>query len=209
VIFTRNPALNILFVLLFIGSFCSLSFALPVKIYGQDNFDLPIPADPTKSLGPMQSATITITDDFVIEDLDIFVTIGHTNIFDLQLFIESPAKTRICLNMYDFKDQFFKGQGYIQTIFDDEASLGIEQGEAPFTGRFRPKAVSKDNLLSAFDGENLTGVWELQVEDMFYNDTGSLKSFKMLVTVPEPASLMFLSIGVGLVCVYNRKHIRR
>lgn len=207
--FTRNPALKIAFILLFIAGFCSFSLASTVKIYGRDDFDLPIPADPAKSFGPMTSAAITITDDFVVEDLDIFITIDHTNVFDLQIFLESPARTRICLNMYDFKDEFFKGQGYIQTIFDDEATFGIEQGEAPFTGRFKPKAVSKDNLLGAFDGENLAGVWKLQVEDMYFYDTGSLKSFKLFVTVPEPASLIFLGIGIGLVCICSRTHSRR
>jgi len=187
-----------------VAGFCSLSFALPVKIYGRDDFDLPIPADPAKSLGPMKQAAITITDDFIIEDIDVFVTIDHTNVFDLHIYLESPAQTRICLNMYDFKDEFFQGKGYDQTIFDDEAPFGIEQGKAPFTGRFRPRAVGKDNLLSAFDGESLAGTWKLQVEDMFYHDTGSLKSFKMLVTVPEPASLVFFGIGTMLISYFKR-----
>jgi len=202
--FTRKPTPTIaaIFVLVCV---CSVAYAVPVHIYGRGNFNRPIPADRHNSKGQMDEATIEIIDNFTIVDLDVAVSIEHTNVFDLQLFIESPSKTRICLNMYDFKRQFFKGQGYHQTIFDDEAAVGIEAGRAPFNGRFRPKAINAENLLSVFDGENLAGVWKLQVYDSFYYDTGTLKSFKMLVTIPEPASAILLIIGAGSAFLTNSK----
>ena len=203
--FTRNSALSVVFVLSFMAGFCSPSFALPVKIYGRDDFNLPIPADPAKSLGLMKPATIEITDDFIIKDINVFITIEHTNVFDLHVYLEGPGQTRICLNMYDFKDSFFIGAGYIRTIFDDEAPVAIEQGKAPFTGRYKPKAVGKDNLLSTFDGRNLAGVWKLQVEDMYYSDTGSLKSFKLFVTVPEPVTAVFFTLGAIYTVFFSKR----
>ncbi len=194
--FTRNPTLTILLALM-VGAGCvSFACAAPVRIYGRDNFNKSIPADPQNSKGPMEEATITITDNFTISDLDVIITIDHTNVFDLQLFLESPAKTRICLNIYDFKKEFFKGKGYTQTRFDDEAALGIEHGRAPFNGRFRPKAIDPQNLLAAFDGESLAGTWKLQVYDSFFYDTGYLKTFKLIVTIPEPASAVLLTFGI-------------
>ncbi len=205
---TRNPTLTILPVLMFVAGCVSFACAAPVRIYGRDNFNKPIPADPKNSKGPMEEAAITITDNFTISDLDVVVTIDHTNVFDLQLFLESPDETRICLNMYDFKKEFFKGKGYTQTIFDDEAALGIEHGRAPFNDRFRPKAIDEQNLLSAFDGENLAGVWKLQVYDSFFYDTGSLKTFKLMVTIPEPACAILLTLGTGLVVLHKSRRYR-
>ncbi|MHC4418662.1 MAG: proprotein convertase P-domain-containing protein, partial [Planctomycetota bacterium] len=80
------------------------SFADTVYVYGGD-FDLPIIDVP----GPgslVTEAIIDIPDDFIIHDLDVAITITHTNVFDLQLFLQSPAGTRICLNMFDFEDEF-------------------------------------------------------------------------------------------------------
>jgi len=204
----RNPTLVILPALMFWAGCVSFACAAPVRIYGRDNFNKPIPADPKNSKGPMEDAAVTITDNVTISDLDVFISIDHTNVFDLQLFLESPAETRICLNMYDFKKEFFKGKGYAQTIFDDEAALGIEHGRAPFNGRFRPKAVGPRNLLAAFDGESLAGTWKLQVHDSFFYDTGSLKTFKLIVTIPEPACAILLSLGTGLVVLHKPRRYR-
>jgi hypothetical protein len=93
-------------------------FAGPVSIYGGD-FDLPILDEPGSG-SVVTEAIINIPDYFVIEDLDVRISITHTNVFDLQLFLQSPAGTRICLNMYNLRE-FFEGANYTQTIFDDEA----------------------------------------------------------------------------------------
>ncbi|MHC4084468.1 MAG: hypothetical protein ACYSU5_04570 [Planctomycetota bacterium] len=64
-------------------------FARTVYTYGGD-FDLPIPkldsSDPDISKGWMDDAVIEITDRFIVSDLDVRVSITHTNVFDLQIF---------------------------------------------------------------------------------------------------------------------------
>ena len=185
-------------------------FAGPVYIYG-GQFDLQIPrpdsGDPDISKGWMTDAVIEIPDHFTIHDLDIRISITHTNVFDLQIFLQSPTETRICLNMYDFTE-FFEGANYTQTIFDDEADVPIEQGQPPFTGRFRPKAIDPLNQLEIFDGENVYGTWRLQIYDIWPVDTGTLDSFELRFTVPEPATAVLLTLSVGLVTLFKPRRGR-
>jgi subtilisin-like proprotein convertase family protein len=173
-------------------------FAGPVYTYGGD-FDLPIPkldsSDPDISKGWMDDAVIEITDRFFVSDLDVRVSITHTSAFDLQIFLQSPVGTRICLNMYTFRE-FFEGANYTRTVFDDEAELSIKQAEPPFTGFFRPIEPYK---LSEFDGDDVYGIWRLQIYDAWDWDTGTLDSFELFITTPEPATVIFLVIGAGLV----------
>jgi subtilisin-like proprotein convertase family protein len=179
-------------------------FAGAVYTYGGD-FDLPIPkrdsSDPDISKGWMDNAVIEIANHFVVFDLDVRISITHTNVFDLQIFLQSPAGTRICLNMYTFRE-FFEDANYTQTTFDDEAQLSIKQAETPFTGFFRPVEPYK---LSEFDGEDTYGIWRLQIYDAWDWDTGTLDSFELFITTPEPATAIFLILGVSLVNLFKTR----
>lgn len=193
---TRNSILSVVAVLVVAGASFSV-FAAPVFIYGGD-FDLPIPANPDDTKGWMQDAIIEIPDHFNIYDLDVRISLKHTSVFDLQIFLQSPSGIATCLNMYDFEKEFFKGQDYIGTIFDDEAETPIEQGEPPFTGRFKPRA---GYLLEDFDGEDAYGPWRLRINDARWWDTGSLNRFELTITVPEPATAILLTFGIGLLAL--------
>ena len=184
-------------------SWSTAVFAGPTFIYGGD-FNLQIPAGPDTDKGWMNDAIIEVNRHTTIYDIDVGINLTHTNVFDLHIFIQSPLGTRLCLNMYDFKNEFFKGEGYVQTIFDDEAEIPIEQGSAPFTGRFRPKAGS---LLEIFDGEDAYGLWRLQIYDMWYWDTGNLERVELIVTVCEPTALSLLALGAGVTVLFRRRRV--
>ena len=198
---SQSPVKWIVAVLFVMGTavFCPVSADPPYSYGGEFNRPIPKPDrnDPHISKGQMEDALINITDYFFITDLDVLISITHTNVFDLQIFLQSPAGTKLCLNMYNF-DDFFVGQNYTQTIFDDEAPLSIKQAEAPFTGRFRPLEPYK---LSQFDGENTYGPWRLQIYDMWDADTGTLDSFEIMITTPQPATIVLLTFGIGLVAL--------
>ena len=154
--------------------------------YGGD-FNLRIPADPNNTnttRGWMDDAVIQIPDHFTIADLDISITVTHTKVFDLQIFLKSPAGTRLCLNSYNL-DEYFNGENYTQTVFDDEAEIPIEQALPPFTGQFRPESGT---LLSSFDGQDAFGAWRLQIYDCWFADMGTLDNFQLVVTRAEAFS---------------------
>jgi subtilisin-like proprotein convertase family protein len=200
---TRNSIITVIVILILsAGTFCEV-FASSIYKYG-GTFDLPIPANPDDTRGWMEDAIIEVPDHFNICDIDVAVSLRHTNVVDLQIFIQSPDETSLCLNMYDFKD-FFKGEDYTQTTFDDEAQIPIEQGRPPFTGRFRPKALDPNNLLQVFDGQDCYGTWRLRIYDAYYHDIGTLDSFEIMVTVPEPATAILLALGTAIVRLLARR----
>ena len=183
---------------LILVDFSTAVFAGPTFIYGED-FDLPI-LDKQPSGSVMTEAIIKVPDHLTIYDLDFGINLTHTNVFDLHIFVQSPDGTRLCLNKYNSKNEFFEGEDYIQTIFDDEAEIPIEQGTAPFTGRFRPKA---GNLLEVFDGEDAYGLWRLQIYDMYFWDTGKLERVELIITICEPTDLSLLALGAGLTVLFR------
>jgi len=180
-------------VLLGLGAVSFPVFADEVYTY-QGNFNLQIPADPDTSKGWMADAVIEIDSHFTISDIDVGITLTHSNVFDLQISLKSPDGKTLCLNMYNPSNEFFEGADYSQTIFDDEAQTPIGQAEPPFTGRFRPDA---GNLLEIFDGQDAYGPWHLQIYDLWDYDTGTLDSFELTIITPEPATVVLLLLGTG------------
>jgi len=187
----------------------TLGFVFPLRTisaeetwcYGGD-FDLAVPADPESTAGWMDAAIIEVPDHLIIQDLDVSLSVTHTNVFDLQLFLTSPSGTTVLLSSFDPLDSFFAGEDYEQTVFDDEAVVSIADGTAPFEGRFRPVAPEG---LAVFDGEDAFGQWRLEIYDAYYLDTGTLDAFGLTITAPEPATFVVLLSGLGLVRAWRRR----
>ncbi|UCF00432.1 MAG: proprotein convertase P-domain-containing protein [Planctomycetota bacterium] len=198
----RSSTIIVCTVLAIVICFPSFVLSVPFDIYGGD-CDLAIVDKP----GPgceMTEAVIDVPDNFTVYDIDVRINITHTNVFDLQLFLQSPSGTRICLNYFDSLSEYDIYPNYTNTIFDDEAMVSIEDGAAPFSGRFRPRGPGQ---LKDFDGQDTFGLWRLQIYDMFDWDYGTLDSFELLVTIPEPATILLLTLGAGLIGVF--RHRRR
>jgi hypothetical protein len=164
-------------------------------------FNLRIPADPQATRGWMDDAIIDVPSHLVIEDLDVSVTLTHSKVFDLQLFVESPSGTAVLLNMYDPFTGYIEGADYDGTTFDDEASVPIEEASPPFVGSFRPVEGSR---LADFDGQDAYGPWRVRVYDAYYADTGWFQAFSLMITVPEPATVAFLLAGMGVTALWTR-----
>ena len=200
----HNAVQRIVAIVLIVGGLSFPVFAGQVHIYS-GQFNLPIPANPDDTRGWMADAIIEIPYQFIITDLDVRISITHTNVFDLQIFLRSPTEKIICLNMFDVYnlDKFPRGENYKDfkdTIFDDEAETAIEQAGPPFTGCFRPIEPYR---LSKFDGEDSYGTWRLQIYDMWPVDTGTLDSFELIITTPEPATAILLLLGTALITLLN------
>jgi len=192
---TRSSKFIIYVVFAFVAVFPAPVLSVPVHIYG-GNFSLKIVDKP----GPgseMTEAIIDVPDHFAVYDLDVRINITHTNVFDLQLFLKGPQGTRICLNYFDAltETEYDIYPNYTDTIFDDDSAVPIEQGVAPFTGSFKPRGPGK---LEDFKGIDTFGKWRLQIYDMFDWDYGTLDSFELIVSVPEPATALLLTLGATL-----------
>jgi len=186
-------------ILLGVGAFCLPVFADQVYKY-EGSFNLQIPDQPDSSKGWMADAVIEIDCHLTILDLDVGITLTHSNVFDLQISLQGPDGTVLSLNAYNPDNEFFQGADYSQTIFDDEAQNDIDESQPPFTGRFRPDAGS---LLEIFDGQDAYGPWRLRIYDAYYHDTGTLESFELTIATPEPATVVLLTLGTGCAALFR------
>jgi len=169
------------------------------------SFNLRIPASDPATKGWMHDAVIDVPSHLIITDLDVSIDVSHSKVFDLQVFLESPSGSKVLLNMYDPFTEYFNGEDYQGTHFDDEALRSIEQGSAPFAGTYRPLGS-----LSTFDGQDAYGDWRLSVYDAYYVNTGRFTNFTLEFTVPEPATAAFLTLGLLLATfATGRRHASR
>ncbi len=105
------------------------------------------------------------------------VGLDHTFVHDLDIVLRSPATTTVL--MIDNTDG--SGNNFCQTYLDDESAGAsiqtVVSANAPFTGSFKPA-----NFLSAFDGQNADGTWQLQAQDFFGGDTGNIRAWSLILT---------------------------
>lgn len=117
-------------------------------------------------------STIVITENFTIADLNVSVNISHTYVGDLIITLIGPDGTSATL----FNRRGGSGDDLQGTVFDDEATVMIRNGRAPFSGSYRPETA-----LSVFDGKTTKGTWKLRIRDAARYDIGTLNSWSLIV----------------------------
>jgi subtilisin-like proprotein convertase family protein len=115
-----------------------------------------------------------------ITSLKVALNIAHTRDSDLSASLVGPDGTTVPL---------FNGVGGVganfgdtttDTTIDDGAGTPIGVGSAPFTGSFRPQGS-----LSAFDGMDPRGAWQLVVTDNATGEVGTLNHWSLSYTTDE------------------------
>jgi subtilisin family serine protease/subtilisin-like proprotein convertase family protein len=127
---------------------------------------------------PVKS-TIKITKDITIKDLNVQVNASHTYVGDLRITLIAPDGAKVVL----FNHRGGSGDGLDDTVFDDEGANSIYRGTAPFDGSYKPEYV-----LSAFDGKNAKGTWQLVVEDNALLDIGRLNGWSLKIEGAQKAA---------------------
>jgi len=153
-----------------------ISGAPTVSTFNSANVPVNIPASGTS--GRISSNLLVSGLAPELLDVDVNLNISHTWDDDLDVFLISPAGTRVEL----FTDVGGSANNFTDTTLDGEATIAITDGSAPFTGTFRPEGD-----LSTFTGEDPNGVWVLEITDDAGGDTGTLNSWSLDIT--EPAAL--------------------
>ncbi len=146
--------------------------------------------------GGTATMTLDVPINLVITDLDVQVNITHTWVGDISVFLISPAPDLDTVLLFD-TDPNDNGQNLTNTRFDDEATTGIAEGVAPYTGSFRPI-----DPLTTYDGLPAAGTWTLLVADSALDDSGVIQDFTLFITgtlaasdefIPHPSSLILSS----------------
>lgn len=110
-------------------------------------------------------------------DVNVSLNMTHTWDADLDVYLISPAGTRVRL----FDDIGGSGNNFTNTTLDDEAAAPITAGVVPFIGSFRP-----EQPLSTLDGEKPMGAWRLEVTDDFPGETGTLDKWSITILYGDP-----------------------
>lgn len=140
-----------------------------------DATDLPITITTVGNV--TYESKIIIGPNFPITDVNVTIRIPHTWAADLDIFLISPAGTRVELTT-DNEGGVIGANDYIDTVFDQEAATSIIDGSAPFTGVFRPEGD-----LSTLYGEMSAGEWTLEVTDDANLDGGTIERFTLELCV--------------------------
>lgn len=106
----------------------------------------------------------------------------HTNDSDLEFYITHNGITDTLI--YHAGGT---GDNFLNTRLDDSAFTSVENGTAPFAGRFKP--VSN---LGKFIGQNPNGEWTLRIYDNAAGNTGILQAWHLEITYMP-------TIGINLI----------
>jgi len=125
------------------------------------------------------SATMTVTDDVSIVDLDVVLDIDHTWTGDMQITLESPAGTQVLI--FNGASDGCSADDIITTL-DDESANPLDCDPGGNGNAFPLPDYVPSNALSAFDGEGTMGDWILSIEDTAGGDQGTLNSWSLVYT---------------------------
>jgi len=75
------------------------------------------------------------------------------------------------------------GANLVETTFDDDATLSLGDGVAPYTGSFRSA-----HLLRLLNGLDMRGVWELRVADTVAGVSGTLLNWRIALNPCSPCA---------------------
>lgn len=121
---------------------------------------------------------IEIDEDLMIGDLNLKVSITHTNTSYLDAYLTGPDGQRIEL----FTGVGGSGDHFSETEFDDQASTPIVKGRPPFEGRYQPSAATRRQpSLGHFNGKNARGVWQLVIRGTRSERFGMLHSWSLKI----------------------------
>ena len=129
---------------------------------------------------------IDITENFLIADLNLQLSLTHTNVSSLDGYLTGPDGTRIEL----FTEIGGRDDHFDRTVFDDQASTPIVKARPPFEGSFQPEGLTKRQpSLSAFNGKTIHGVWQLTIRCSRSDRFGMLHRWS-LIARPDEESLL-------------------
>ena len=125
------------------------------------------------TVGTPLVAVSSPSDPGTVADLNVSLSLSHTWVEDLDVFLSSPTGVQVEL----FTDVGGSGDDLVGTVLDDEAPTAITAGSAPFTGSFQP-----EGSLAAFDGQPIAGSWTLTITDDAGGDDGVLNDWSLQFT---------------------------
>lgn len=153
------------------------AFNLVVATFLDDTFTPPVGQLPKPIVDDdttFSSLNVTgIPSEQIVSDVNATMSLSHTYDSDLTITLIAPDGTRVLL----VNRKGGENNDFVDTTLDDQASLAISQGAAPFTGSFRPETP-----LNVLNGRDPNGTWTLEVNDAALDDEGILTNWSLTIT---------------------------
>ncbi len=141
---------------------------------------------------------IEINDDVLIGDLNVQLSITHSNTSFLDGYLTSPSGERVEL----FSEVGGSGDHFEHTIFDDQAQTPINKAQPPFHGSYLTTAsVKRQPSLGQFSGQNARGIWQLVVRGTRSDRFGMLHDWSLII---QPKDAMLDAASVQEVDVHEK-----
>ena len=149
--------------------------------------------------------TFTVGSSFTVSDVNIGLLMAHTRRGDLQVTLVSPANTRVIVaNRIGGKSDNFNA------LMDDQAASGIANYTGndtittvpPYNNTYAPSAA-----LSAFNGQNSSGTWTLEICDATTGNSGTFYQADLYITQPPPFADLSLTQTVSSANPNDRSNI--
>jgi len=142
---------------------------IPVR-YAATDLPKAIPAPNAVGAGEVTS-TIVVPDSFIVQGdtttagvsgLRVQINLAYPNDPDLSatLYYDMGGPSQVSVPLFSRIGSGTQTANFTDTVFDDNASIPIQNGSAPFFATFNPQMP-----LSAFAGLNAAGTWTLVVQN--------------------------------------------
>lgn len=119
------------------------------------------------------TSVITIADQAVVSDLDIWFTLTYTSTANLDISLQGPDGTTVLL----LSNVGQNGAVFYGSVFDSQAITAFISGTLPYIGAYRPQGT-----LNAFNGKTIAGTWQLVIENKNTSSEGELKGWGVRIT---------------------------
>ena len=124
--------------------------------------------------------TFTVGTSYIVGDVNIGVLLAHTYRGDLVLTLVSPSGTRVAIS-----NQAGGGGDNVNALFDDSSASLVASYTAndtitavpPYNQTLRPSSA-----LSAFNGQQASGTWTLEMCDAAAQDSGNFTQADLYIT---------------------------
>jgi len=125
------------------------------------------------------SDSMTVTDSITISDLNVDLVINHTWVGDLTVSLTHGVTTVVIVDRPGVPASTFGcANDNYNIVLDDEGSGGPIEALCAVSMVSPPNYVPQ-NPLSAFDGQNIMGLWTINVSDGAAADTGTLLQWSL------------------------------
>ncbi len=139
------------------------------------------------------TSTIAITDDSVILDVNVVLSVSHDYMGDVRVYLSDGQDDVMVIRRPAGGNgpASCSGNNLDDNIADDEAVPSFEEDCSDVSPAYKPGAAYRtgdppsNSALAVYDGRTITGDWTLNVQDGGGGGTGTLRSWCLNITVPD------------------------